>query len=170
LSVDSISPVQWNYDAFKSIAIDDDDKHLMKALVSTKIRADKQTDMIEGKGGGLIMLFHGPPGTGKTLSAEGVAEIAEKPLYRVSCGDVGTDAEKVERYLEAVFHLGKIWDCVVLLDEADVFLEQRSLANLQRNALVSGKTPLKQNYVPAHSNSSSLSPRTRILPRYLNPH
>jgi hypothetical protein len=28
---------------------------------------------------------------------------------------------------------------VVLLDEADVFLEQRSLLNLERNALVSGK-------------------------------
>jgi hypothetical protein len=31
---------------------------------------------------------------------------------------------------------------VVLLDEADVFLEQRSLRDLQRNALVSGK-PVK---------------------------
>jgi len=28
---------------------------------------------------------------------------------------------------------------VVLLDEADVFLEERSLADMQRNALVSGK-------------------------------
>jgi hypothetical protein len=28
---------------------------------------------------------------------------------------------------------------VVLLDEADVFLEQRSFANLERNALVSGE-------------------------------
>jgi hypothetical protein len=30
---------------------------------------------------------------------------------------------------------------VVLLDEADVFLEQRTLSDLQRNALVSGKPP-----------------------------
>ena len=74
---------------------------------------------------------------GKTLTAESVAEIAEKPLYRVTCGDIGTKAEDVEKYLESVLHLGKIWDCVVLLDEADVFLEQRSLEDLQRNALVS---------------------------------
>lgn len=26
-----------------------------------------------------------------------VAEIAEKPLYRVTCGDVGTEAEEVEK-------------------------------------------------------------------------
>lgn len=33
---------------------------------------------------------------------------------------------------------------VVLLDEADVFLEQRTLADLQRNALVSGVYPLRR--------------------------
>ena len=71
------------------------------------------------------------------MTAESVAEIAEKPLYRMTCGDLGTKAEDVEKYLESVFHLGKLWGCVVLLDEADVFLEQRSLENLQRNALVS---------------------------------
>lgn len=55
----------------------------------------------------------------------------------MTCGDVGTKAEEVEQYLESVLHLGKIWDCVVLLDEAEVFLERRSLDDLQRNALVS---------------------------------
>jgi hypothetical protein len=34
---------------------------------------------------------------------------------------------------------------VVLLDEADVFLEQRRLRDLQRNAFVSGKHPRSQN-------------------------
>ncbi|KAM0437654.1 hypothetical protein ACHAPT_002018 [Fusarium lateritium] len=62
-----------------------------------------------------------------------VAEIAKKPLYRVTCGDIGTKAEVVEEYLQVVLHLGKTWGC----DEADVFLEQRSLVNLERNALVS---------------------------------
>ncbi|PNP85355.1 hypothetical protein FNYG_01184 [Fusarium nygamai] len=79
------------------------------------------------------------PGTGKTLTAESVAEIAKRPLYRVTCGDIGTKAEDVEKYLEIVMYLGKTWGCVVLLDEADVFLEQRSLVNLERNALVSGQ-------------------------------
>jgi SpoVK/Ycf46/Vps4 family AAA+-type ATPase len=131
-------------------------KELITALVSKQISAAKSTDVIAGKGNGLILLLHGGPGTGKTLTAEGVAEIAQKPLYRVcnspncseyahlmtrisqvTCGDVGTKAEEVEQYLESVLHLGKIWDCVVLLDEAEVFLERRSLDDLQRNALVS---------------------------------
>ncbi|KAF1843475.1 uncharacterized protein K460DRAFT_407828 [Cucurbitaria berberidis CBS 394.84] len=45
--------------------------------------------------------------------------------------------EQVEKYLESVLHLGNIWDCVVLLDEADVFLKEREIADLARNALVS---------------------------------
>lgn len=83
------------------------------------------------------MLLHGGPGTGKTLTAESVAELTAKPLYRVTCGDIGTNPEDVEKYLESVLLVGRIWGCVVLLDEADVFLEERSQTDLQRNALVS---------------------------------
>lgn len=89
------------------------------------------------KGEGLLILLHGGPGTGKTLTAESVAEIAEKPLYRVTCGDIGTDPEEVEKYLDSVLFIGATWNCVVLLDEADVFLEERTKLDLQRNALVS---------------------------------
>lgn len=95
------------------------------------------TNIISGKGNGIILLLHGGPGTGKTLTAESVAGIAKKPLYPVTCGDIDTEPSAVEKYLELVLHLGKTWGCVVLLDEADVFLEQRSLENLKRNALVS---------------------------------
>jgi hypothetical protein len=40
-----------------------------------------------------------------------VAEIAEKPLYRVTCGDLGTTATDVERYMQTVLYLGKTWNC-----------------------------------------------------------
>lgn len=55
----------------------------------------------------------------------------------MTCGDIGTEPESVEKYLEAAFYLGTIWGCVVLLDEADVFLEERTQTDLVRNALVS---------------------------------
>jgi SpoVK/Ycf46/Vps4 family AAA+-type ATPase len=96
-----------------------------------------RADVIEGKGNGLVLLLHGGPGTGKTLTAESVAELTHRPLYRVTCGDIGTNAEDVEGYLETVFYLGKKWNCVVLLDEADIFLEERKPTDLHRNALVS---------------------------------
>ena len=137
LDVSRIGNVKWNKEAFSKVVIDSKTKDMIRALVSRQVAAEKSTDVISGKGNGLILLLHGGPGTGKTLTAESVAEIAEKPLYRVTCGDVGTKAEDLEKYLESVFHLGKLWGCVVLLDEADVFLEQRTLEDLARNALVS---------------------------------
>lgn len=137
LNVDGFSEVVWNTSAFDSLVLNGKTKRLIQALISTQIEADKSTDIISGKGNGLIMLLHGGPGTGKTLTAESVAEIAKRPLYPVTCGDIGTEPAAVERYLESVLHLGKTWGCVVLLDEADVFLEQRSLEDLHRNALVS---------------------------------
>lgn len=110
---------------------------MLKALVTTHDLEAQSLDVIEGKGNGLILLLHGPPGTGKTLTAEGIAELTHKPLYRVTCGDIGTTPDVVERYLDSVLHIGRVWGCVVLLDEADVFLEERSPMNLERNALVS---------------------------------
>ncbi|KAL6355939.1 hypothetical protein LRP88_09523 [Fusarium phalaenopsidis] len=137
LQVDQIRDVVWNDKAFKNLVADEDMKELILALVTNQPETEKGTDLINNKGNGLIMLLHGSPGTGKTFTAESVAEIARKPLYPVTCGDIGTEPERVEKYLQSVFHLGKIWDCVVLLDEAEVFLEQRSLQDLKRNALVS---------------------------------
>jgi len=137
LMVDRISDIVWKKEAFTKVVMDSKAKEIVRALITKQLASERSTDLIVGKGNGLILLLHGGPGTGKTLTAESVAEIAEKPLYRVTCGDVGTKAEAVEKYLESVFHLGKLWGCVVLLDEADVFLEQRDLQDLDRNALVS---------------------------------
>ncbi|KAH7035821.1 P-loop containing nucleoside triphosphate hydrolase protein [Microdochium trichocladiopsis] len=137
IEVDKIRDVVWNDEAFSHLVADEDMKELIEALVSKQLAAETSTDLIKNKGNGLIMLLHGSPGTGKTFTAESVAELARKPLYPVTCGDIGTEPEKVENYLESIFHLGKKWNCVMLLDEAEVFLEQRTLQDLHRNALVS---------------------------------
>ncbi|KAK2779387.1 AAA family ATPase [Colletotrichum kahawae] len=137
LDVDKFHPVIWNEDAFDRLVLDQKTKEMIYALVDVQTATKKMDDIITGKGNGLIVLLHGSPGTGKTLTAESVAEIAKKPLYRVTCGDIGTQAQDVEKYLATVLYLGKLWDCVLLLDEADVFLEERTFADLQRNSLVS---------------------------------
>jgi len=67
-----------------------------------------------------------------------VADITRRPLYTISCGELGTDAASVEEKLLAALNLATTWNAIVLLDEADVFLEQRSAHDLERNSLVSG--------------------------------
>ncbi|RAH87327.1 P-loop containing nucleoside triphosphate hydrolase protein [Aspergillus japonicus CBS 114.51] len=137
LLVEYIKNINWNDAAFDRLVMQHSKKELIKALVTVHTTSSKSTDIIEGKSNALIMLLHGGPGTGKTLTAESVAELTRKPLYRVTCGDIGTNADEVEKYLESVLLIGTIWGCVVLLDEADVFLEERRETDLQRNALVS---------------------------------
>jgi transcriptional regulator of acetoin/glycerol metabolism len=63
-------------------------------------------------------------------------------LINVHLGDLGFTAKEVEEALERNFELASRWDCVLLLDEADVFLASRAQAvtgaDLNRNALVAG--------------------------------
>jgi SpoVK/Ycf46/Vps4 family AAA+-type ATPase len=76
------------------------------------------------------------PGCGKTLTAEAISELLKKPLYIVTAGDLGITASEVEKTLGSVLDLCQTWDALVLIDEADVFLEARNSTELQRNALV----------------------------------
>lgn len=82
------------------------------------------------------MLLSGEPGVGKTLTAEAVSEEMKTPLYAMSAGELGNDAYDVETNLQKVLEISAKWDAVLLLDECDVFLEQRTIADLQRNKLV----------------------------------
>ena len=47
------------------------------------------------------------------------------------------EAAKLEPRLSTIFQIAQQWHAVLLLDEADVFLEKRSSQNLTRNSLVS---------------------------------
>ncbi|KAH8714830.1 P-loop containing nucleoside triphosphate hydrolase protein [Phaeosphaeriaceae sp. PMI808] len=125
-----VDEVVWNTKAFGDLVVEHDAKELVKAVVMKQIDSKKSTDFVTRKGNGLIMLLHGAPGTGNRRNCK-------KPLLRVTCGDIGTFAEVVDQRLRATFKLGKMWDCVVLLDKADMFLEDRDTKDLNRNALVS---------------------------------
>jgi hypothetical protein len=57
----------------------------------------------------------------------------------VSSGDIGTTAADCEKSLAEILDLATHWKAVLLIDEADVFLEQRSTDHLARNGVVSGK-------------------------------
>ncbi|KAL0764334.1 hypothetical protein CaCOL14_013176 [Colletotrichum acutatum] len=97
-------------------------------------------DIIPGKGKGLVILLYGPPGVGKTSTAETIAQATSKPLFSISVADVGTKARHVEANLGRIFTLATSWKAILLIDEADVFLEKRGIgiaASTDRNALVS---------------------------------
>ncbi|KAL0577786.1 hypothetical protein V5O48_004215 [Marasmius crinis-equi] len=140
--LDGVKPVEFDGRAWEHLVLDQDVKTLIKGLVevSTKTTAASGAivnDVIARKGGGLTSVLYGPPGTGKTLTAEAVAELLKRPLLTVGSSDLPRDPSGMEDTLKYVLQLATAWDAVLLIDEADVFLEQRSLHEIERNALVS---------------------------------
>lgn len=136
--VDSLQDVVFNTRAFESLVLPGDEKELILGFASTPEAYRRQfDDVVEGKGRGMIILLCGPPGTGKTLTAESITEEMKTPLYIMSAGDLGLDASEVEYRLQRVLDMCTRWNAILLLDEADVFLEQRSLHELERNKLLS---------------------------------
>jgi SpoVK/Ycf46/Vps4 family AAA+-type ATPase len=121
-------------------------------------------DYVEGKGNGLIFLLHGGPGVGKTYTAgwsslhsilstnsfvindlstdkmlECIAQYLQRPLMIITGSDIGTETERVDKNLTAIFKRAAKWGAVLLFDEADVFLEMRKTRDLKRNSLVASK-------------------------------
>ena len=60
-------------------------------------------------------------------------------MLSITAADLGHEPEKLEGSLLSYFRDAHKWDAVVLLDEADVYLEQRSTNDLKRNGIVSGE-------------------------------
>lgn len=54
----------------------------------------------------------------------------------VGAGDLGTNPSALESALKNIFDLASAWRAIVLIDEADVFLERRDVRDLNRNAMV----------------------------------
>lgn len=66
--VSRLSPIGWSNESFSHLVIPDSYRRIVKALVTVQAGALKDRlmiDVVEGKGNGLVMAFHGPPGTGK---------------------------------------------------------------------------------------------------------
>ncbi|KAM3071693.1 hypothetical protein ACMFMG_009565 [Clarireedia jacksonii] len=129
-----------------NLQLDQKYKDMIEALVasheSNQENAKKENrevkDVVQNKGKGLVLLLHGPPGVGKTLTAETIAEATGKPLFIVSVAEIGLNASRAERNLDKLFNLASKWEAILLVDEADVFLETRgSASSAGRNALVS---------------------------------
>jgi hypothetical protein len=63
-------------------------------------------------------------------------------LLSLTCGDIGTDEKTAEEKLSKWFRLAELWGAVMLIDEADIYLEKRATSDLSRNSLVSSKKHL----------------------------
>ncbi|KAK8071311.1 P-loop containing nucleoside triphosphate hydrolase [Apiospora hydei] len=155
LDVKFCSPARIQPEALKSLVMPEERKTIIKALVEQYNTARSKdgspqrkqwgADYIESKGEGQIFLLHGGPGweslcefsSHSYATAECIAEFTGRPLLSLTVGDIGTFEEKVEERLSYWFNLAEKWGAVMLIDEADVYLERRTVSDLRRNGIVS---------------------------------
>lgn len=147
-SLSGIEEIKWNDEAFDSLVLPERIKQNLKGLVSSHRFNAARTidDVIQGKGKGLNVVLHGPPGVGKTLTGESIAEYLRCPLYAVSAGELGTNSRSLEQDLNRIMDITHSWGSILLLDEADVFLEARQPHDIHRNSLVSVFLRLTEYY------------------------
>lgn len=141
-NVEHLQEVKFDKEAFKYLVLDDEIKLTVRALIGKFASANGKVtpwpnDFVKNKGQGRIFLLHGSPGVGKTCTAECVAELARRPLLSLTSGDLSTNSYQVEKNLEYFLHMGERFGAMVLLDEADVYLEARRAKDIARNGLVS---------------------------------
>ncbi|KAJ5580213.1 uncharacterized protein N7459_006198 [Penicillium hispanicum] len=147
VDIQNLKSVEDNWTHSRNLIINKDHESMLRALIHSHFKRKELhdtlglysigQDIIANKGRGLVILLYGVPGVGKTSTAENIAHSWKRPLLPVTCGDLGTHPSNVEHNLKEIFRVAQIWDCILLLDEADVFLSERNPTQLERNALVS---------------------------------
>ena len=134
IDLETIEDIVFDDHAFDQLVLEKRIKHLSKSLVMNIDHGFK--DIVSEKSGGCIFLLHGPPGVGKTLTCEAISEHLHKPLYSITVGELGTEPHYLEKNLVRILEIADSWKAVILIDEADVFMEKRTTKDIIRNAMV----------------------------------
>ncbi len=93
--------------------------------VESRFEIPRIVQALKSRGHGTLC-FYGPPGTGKTALAEHIASALEQPLLIKQASDLMSKyVGETEQNMAAMFREAEAEKAVLLLDEADSFLQDR---------------------------------------------
>ena len=93
--------------------------------VECRFELPRVVQALRARGHGTLC-FHGPPGTGKTALARHIAQSLDKPLMVKQASDLMSKyVGETEQQMAAMFRDAQAEKAVLLLDEADSFLQDR---------------------------------------------
>ncbi|KAI9761081.1 MAG: bck1-like resistance to osmotic shock [Chaenotheca gracillima] len=131
--LDQLRDVEFDMEAWERLVIRDGKttRNLIEAVVLSY--GSQRQISIPHSNKGSVILLHGPPGVGKASSVgqhaplfpEAIAEREHIPLLSVSGGYFSSSANEMSIKLRELFDYALRWKAVVLLNDADVFLEKR---------------------------------------------
>jgi len=129
-----VEPYLYDVDIEKKLILPHDHKNLIDILLSEEYQSH-DADFIKGKGNGTLILAMGQAGLGKTLTSEVYAERKKIARLKIHASQLGTDETKIEKKLKEFMALAERWKCILLIDEADVYIRRRD-NDVQHNAIV----------------------------------
>ena len=93
--------------------------------VESRFEVPRIVEALKNRGHGALC-FYGPPGTGKTALAEHIATALDLPLITKQASDLMSKyVGETEQNMAAMFKEAELEKAVLLLDEADSFLQDR---------------------------------------------
>ncbi|KAK1622880.1 hypothetical protein BDP81DRAFT_454903 [Colletotrichum phormii] len=115
-NVEDIQPVTFNDEGFENLVLPSNKKQLISSIImSRNLEGFSTDDFVE----------------------EVMADRARRPLITSNSGQFIGPPAAVELSLARLLHCATRWQALVLLDEADVFMQARNLQDLERNGIVS---------------------------------
>ena len=131
--VDDIEDYVYDKSLRDKLILPQSHKELLDILVNNA--SILKGDIIDNKGNGTVVILEGPPGCGKTLTTEVYSELMEKPLYKISSGQLGVDAKEMDSNLYDVLRRASRLGCILLIDECETFVRKRG-NDLIQNAII----------------------------------
>lgn len=132
--VNNITPYKYRDGIIDSLVLPSEIKQLALMLVGDS-SLEEIDDVIEGKSQSTLITLIGDPGVGKTLLAEVIAEVTEKPLYKIPADRLGGSADVIEINLKKFLRQAETWNAVLMIDEANAYVHARG-TNVEQNAIV----------------------------------
>ncbi|KAF4812479.1 Fidgetin-like protein 1 [Colletotrichum siamense] len=140
IQVEHLTDIVWPGNPFDLLELEAGKKEFIQNLTcrfkTKEVSEGSHQDTGGGQGGNLIVFLTGPPGVGKTLTAEAVAEEAQRPLYRISAGELSFDPSDLEKQLGDIFLLARRWGAIILIDEAGMLMTKRQASTPAQNTAV----------------------------------
>ncbi|KAL2376051.1 hypothetical protein RJZ90_007765 [Blastomyces dermatitidis] len=136
-AVADLGQVEWSSAPFENLKIPSQQRDTLLALAKTHLSLVPSVpfdDFVTGKGRGLNVLLYGRPGLGKTFTAEALVEHLQRPLYRVAAGELIGD-RCLEDHVSNIFKTASHFNAILLVDEADVFLQRRSVGGVHNHSV-----------------------------------
>ncbi|EJT74502.1 hypothetical protein GGTG_08342 [Gaeumannomyces tritici R3-111a-1] len=137
--VEHLTDVKPDREAFKHLVVDKEVKQTVRTLISRFVNdggvlSPWSRDPVKNKAEVRIFLLSGPPDVGETSTCEAAAEITQRPLLCLKNGDLGPlIADSISQNLDHFLQLGERYGALVLLEEADEYLESYQRGNISYN-------------------------------------